>query len=93
MFVFLDPPYYKVTKGLYGKYGDWEKKDFRLLKRRLKRTPHKFLLTVNDDPFVKSFFLEEGFTYIKEGILILLVPQEKKDELIITNYEVPEKLE
>ena len=26
VFVFLDPPYYKVTKGLYGKYGDWEKK-------------------------------------------------------------------
>ena len=94
VFIFLDPPYYDVTEKLYGVKGefDWGEKEFRLLKRRLKRTPHKFLLTVNDHPFIRKLFTEEGFyIYDRNYTYSSSATRKKKLELIITNYKVKKK--
>jgi DNA adenine methylase len=100
VFIFLDPPYYDVTKGLYGTRGefDWGEKDFRLLKRRLKATPHKFLLTINDDPFIRKLFSGEPFYIYTRDYLYSSGEskgkgtRKKNAELIITNYEVKKKV-
>jgi len=99
VFIFLDPPYYDVTKGLYGTRGefDWGEKDFKLLRRRLKATPHKFLLTINDEPFIRKLFSGDPFYIYTRDYLYSSGEskgegtRKKSTELIITNYKVKKK--
>jgi DNA adenine methylase len=55
VFMFLDPPYYTASK-LYGRSGALHAFDHEQLAKILKRTKHKFLITYDDCPEIRSLF-------------------------------------
>ena len=63
VFIFLDPPYYSTSKSkLYGKKGDLHKGfDHERFAKVMKEANHKWLITYDDCPEVRSLF---SFAYI-----------------------------
>jgi DNA adenine methylase len=55
VFLFLDPPYFTATK-LYGRDGSLHAFDHRHLALCLKTTPHRFLITYDDCPEIRSLY-------------------------------------
>jgi len=81
-FFYLDPPYMDSIK-LY-KHGDF---DFEKLARKLRNIKGKFLLSINDNPYIRDVF----FGFNAETIVIKSKNQKgigSKDrpELLISNY-------
>ena len=91
VFVFLDPPYYSATKSaLYGKKGQLHKTfDHERFAETLKKTPHEWLITYDDSPYIRELFdfahitswdLTYGMRNVNEG------SNQQGKELFISNY-------
>lgn len=91
-FFFLDPPY-ENSKNI-GYVAGSEKFDFEELARVLSHVRGKFLLTINDSPYIREVFNEfKIFPYIIKGHhSVGNIGKNDRPELIITNYKVPSKL-
>lgn len=92
-FIFLDPPYLSATKSkLYGKRGALHTNfDHARFAATLKDCPHKWLLTYDDSPQIRSNFRfadihEWTLQYGMNNFGRTFAPLGK--ELFITNYEV-----
>lgn len=86
-FFYLDPPYRNTTRSSYP-VGDFTDKDYRDLCTLCTNMKGKFLLSINEDDFIKSLFSKFNISNIevpysqsnkKSG-------RKKNSELIITNY-------
>jgi DNA adenine methylase len=88
-FFYLDPPYRKTRRTSYpvGKFTDQDYEDLCLSCKNLKG---KFLLTINDDPFIRSLFSE--FTIQDKSVTYNVSRtnngRKKFSELIILNYSL-----
>lgn len=93
VFIFLDPPYFSASKSkLYGKKGDLHTHfNHEALHSKLKNIKHKFLLTYDDNEFIKRLYKD---FYIQEWSLqygMNNFKQEKADigkELLISNFKL-----
>jgi DNA adenine methylase len=94
VFIFLDPPYYSATDSrLYGKRGELHLGfDHYRLARALSKTPHRWLLTYDDSPFIRELYrdytqvrwtLQYGMNNYKQPTARL------GQELFIANYAIP----
>lgn len=90
--IFLDPPYHSAKKsGLYGKNGSNHKFfDFERLAKLLRNTNHKWLMTIDDDPYIRKLF---EFAYFKEfNLKYVMGPKTSGskigNELLIANFEL-----
>ncbi|KNF08571.1 DNA adenine methylase [Gottschalkia purinilytica] len=84
-FFFLDPPYRNTSGYPVGKFTDDK---YKLLSECCKKCKGKFLLTINDDEYIRELF--KGFNFIEHKVLYTINNNTSKpkkfDELIITNY-------
>ncbi len=91
VFIFLDPPYLAATKSrLYGKNGSLHTGfDHAEFAEEMKKCPHKWLITYDDSPEIRTNFeaeniyeweLQYGMNNYKQD------KAEKGRELFITNY-------
>lgn len=91
VFVYLDPPYYSATKSaLYGKNGDLHKSfDHEKFAARMKNCRHKWLITYDDNEYIKNLFsfaniipwdLTYGMRNVTEN------SDQNGKELFISNY-------
>ncbi|MDB9315142.1 DNA adenine methylase [Spirulina sp. CS-785/01] len=94
VFIFLDPPYYSVTKSkLYGKKGNLHTAfDHERFLRELTNCSHRWLMTYDDSEYIrdcyKDFYqlpwdLQYGMNNYKQG------KAEIGKELLIANFELP----
>lgn len=83
-FLFLDPPYF-VKSNLYGNKGNLHK-DFEHIKlsELIKKSKSKFLMTYNDDPFIRELYSE--FNIHDVNWAYGMNASKKSSEIIITNY-------
>lgn len=85
-FIYLDPPYHNVSKNLYVH----EKMDFEKLKDVLQKVKGKFILSLNDNKYIRNLFKE--FNIYEESWKYSMTNGSKKEkrnmgkELIIRNY-------
>lgn len=81
----MDPPY-RNTKGY--PTGDFTDEQYTLLRDLCKDMKGKFMLTINDDDFIKDLFQE--FNILDHSVFYSMSKKEKSrrqfGELIITNY-------
>jgi len=92
-FFFLDPPY--ENSGGLGYAKGSESFDFEELARILSHIRGKFLLTINDSPYIREVFNDfHIFPYIIRGHHSPRgnIGKQDRPELIITNYKVPSRL-
>jgi DNA adenine methylase len=89
VFLFLDPPYFTATK-LYGHGGSLHAFDHWKLAKLLKTTKHRFLITYDDCPEIRSLY---SFANIQSwslqyGMNNCNIQRESKigNELFISNY-------
>lgn len=91
-FFFLDPPYHNTARSSYP-VGDFTEEMYELLYNGCKNMKGKFLLTINDDEFIRELF--KDFNIISHDVYYGVSKQEKGrinfKELIITNYIFPIK--
>ncbi len=84
-FFFMGPPY-RNTKGY--STGDFTDEQYTLLRDLCKDMKGKFMLTINDDDFIKDLFQE--FNILDHSVFYSMSKKEKSrrqfGELIITNY-------
>lgn len=91
VFIFLDPPYWKaVGSKLYGTKGALHKSfNHKLFAENMKKCPHKWLITYDDSPMIRSLF---DFADVCEWTLQYGMNNYGKDsaakgkELFIKNY-------
>lgn len=84
VFIFCDPPYFTAEK-LYGKNGDLHKNfSHQRLADRVKRTPHKVLLTYDDCPEIRALY--KGFNIIPWDVGYSMGNTKRGAELFIRNY-------
>jgi DNA adenine methylase len=92
VFLFLDPPYYSATKSkLYGKNGLLHIQfEHEKLFEHLKKTPHKWLLTYDNTPFIKELY--KGFYQLPWSLQYGMTNEssEENNELLISNYNIIE---
>ena len=83
-FFFLDPPY--DVPGAKTYFKSFQKDDFLRFKRKCDSIQGKFLLTINDNPFIQDLF--KGFKIEKDPVRYAVTRGENKKfhELFITNY-------
>lgn len=93
VFVFLDPPYFTANK-LYGRNGVLHEFDHERLAHTLKTSTHRFLITYDDCPEIRSFY---KWANIKEWTLQYGMNNCNADnlskvgsELFICNYRLLE---
>lgn len=93
VFIFLDPPYYSVTKSkLYGKKGNLHTAfDHERFLRELKNCPHRWLITYDNSDYIRECYqdfyqvpwkLQYGMNNYKQG------KSEMGKELLITNFDI-----
>lgn len=85
-FFFFDPPY-ENTDARYGYAEDESTFDFVELKKALKKIKGKFLMTINDSPYIRDLFKDfyiKPFTAFSNSFII----GKKRKELFITNYKI-----
>jgi len=86
-FYYLDPPY----RGTYGyRIGKFTDEQYSLLSTCCKKSKGKWLLTINEDEYIRNLF--NDFNIMTHEVFYSISKQEdaRKDykELIITNYDV-----
>jgi len=85
-FVFLDPPYHDCATTYNGEFFD--DGDFRTMAEALEDSSYKWLLTINDDPFIRDLF--KGYSMIPHSVFyscnVKGSERKKQPELIIANY-------
>jgi DNA adenine methylase len=91
VFLFLDPPYTNAKK-LYGLDGELHDFGHEILARKLFLTQHKFLLTLDDSPYVRELYkwanvrewsVQYGMNNCNKGNT-----SKRGPELLISNYEL-----
>lgn len=86
-FFFLDPPYRNTCDYSVGKFTDDK---YNLLSECCKNTKGKWLLTINEDTYIRELF--KDFNIITHEVYYGLSKTESGrrnfDELIITNYDI-----
>lgn len=94
---YLDPPYH-ATEGYYQNIGEdgFTETDHIRLRDALMRIEGKFLLSYNDDEFIRSLYDRPGI-YLMETTRINNIKQRYDNgaqfpELIIANYDMHERL-
>lgn len=87
-FVFLDPPYHDC-KTTYNGIG-WGDTEYRELLKSCRSTSAKWLLTINDDAFIRSLF--SGYCIVPHSVHYscsqTAAGRGQKPELLIANYEI-----
>lgn len=90
VFLFLDPPYYAATKSkLYGKNGILHTEfDHRLLADSLKESPHKWLITYDNSPYIRDLY--KGFAQLPWRLQYGMTNSTSAagNELLIANYDL-----
>ncbi|MCS7079921.1 MAG: DNA adenine methylase [Chloracidobacterium sp.] len=93
VFLFLDPPYYSATDSrLYGKRGELHTGfDHHRLMRVLRETPHRWLLTYDDSPFIRDLYAE--YTQVRWTLQYGMnnykqLTARAGEELFIANYPI-----
>lgn len=86
-FYYLDPPY----RGTYGyRLGKFTDEQYLLLSDCCKQSKGKWLLTINDDDYIREIF--KNFYIMNHDVFYSISKQDeaRKDykELIITNYSI-----
>lgn len=81
-FFFCDPPYFE-TEGYDVPFG---KEDHIELKNILSKTKGKWLLTINDHPFIRELYSKYKIEEIEVLYTVSKSKNKKFGELIITNY-------
>ncbi len=91
VFIYLDPPYYSATKSaLYGKNGNMHKSfDHIKFAEAMKKCRHKWLITYDDNEYVKDLFsfaniIPWDLTYGMRNVA--QYSDQKGKELFISNY-------
>lgn len=97
VFLFLDPPYFSAkNSALYGKNGHLHKSfDHERFAEILQTCPHRWLLTLDDSPYVRDLFSFANVTSWNLMYGMRNVTQHSKqlgNELFISNYEINEVL-
>jgi len=95
VFLFLDPPYYSAIKSaLYGRNGNLHKTfDHERFASVMKQTKHKWLITYDDNEYIRNLF---SFANITAWDLTYGMRNVKKEsdqigkELLISNYSFEE---
>ncbi len=93
VFIFLDPPYFKVSRNdMYGRNGSHNKSfDHERFAELLKKCPHKWMLTIDDHPDAYRLF---GWANVHAVSVAYPLNAKscktlkKTTELLITNYPV-----
>ena len=93
VFIFLDPPYYSATKSaLYGKNGNLHKSfDHERFARVMKNCSHKWLITYDDDEYVRKLFSFANITpwNLTYGMRNVTDSSDQNgNELFISNYDI-----
>ncbi len=83
-FFYLDPPYYQTDNTFYTN----KNIDFEEMKLKLDQIKGKFMLSINDDEYIKELFKDYNFKNfdIQYGISKDVKGRGTKQELLITNY-------
>ena len=95
-FFYCDPPYH-ATEGYYKNVGEdgFRKKDHYRLRDALLGIEGKFLLSYNDDPFVRSLYDYPGITLQEvtrlNSIKLRYENGAQFPELLIANYDMDER--
>jgi DNA adenine methylase len=85
-FFYLDPPYYKKEK-LYKRDGAELFEQHDELAEVLKKVKGKFLLSYNDDPYIRQLYAKKGIKIEEvEATYTMSGSQLKQTELLIRNY-------
>lgn len=79
---FCDPPYYELT----GYEIQFEKKDHLRLQNLLSGIKGKFLLTINDHPFIRELYHKFNVKEVKTVYTVSKTANKEVNELIVTNY-------
>ena len=91
VFLFLDPPHLTGSK-LYGKNGEWSKFEHGRLADLLKKTTHKFLMTLDDCSAVRNFYSWANISEwnVRYGMTNSGREHKSKlgNELLISNYKL-----
>jgi len=96
-FFYCDPPYH-ATEGYYKNVGEdgFRKKDHYRLRDALLGIEGKFLLSYNDDPFVRSLYDYPGITLQEvtrlNSIKLRYENGAQFPELLIANYDMDERM-
>jgi len=93
VFIFLDPPYFSATKSaLYGKNGNLHKAfDHERFSSALKNCTHNWLITYDDDPFIRELFSDANIIEWDMQYGMRNVNPNRSQigkELFISNYSV-----
>lgn len=91
VFIFLDPPYYSATKSaLYGRNGNLHKSfDHQKFAENMKKCSHKWLITYDDNEFIRDLFSFAGITSWDLTYGMRNVSEDssqKAKEIFISNY-------
>ena len=94
VFIFLDPPYYSAKKSkLYGNGGcNHINFDYNRFANDVKQCNHLFMITLDDDPYIRSLFrfaniFEWSLQYGMNNVGAKKAARGK--ELLITNFDLP----
>ena len=92
VFIFLDPPYYSAKKSmLYGKNGkNHINFNFERLSSLLKKTKHKWMMTIDDSKYIKKIF---SFAYFQKFSLTYGMRRKSGKsklgkELLVSNFKI-----
>jgi len=80
---YIDPPYFEVPR-FYN--FNFEQKDFEALEQRLRTMQGKFILSINDRPFIRELFREYRLTSVDIAYGISSAPSRMHKELLIKNF-------
>jgi DNA adenine methylase len=88
-FFFLDPPYRNKKKYRVSMCEE----DYKTLAELCKNLKGKFLMTINDDDFIRELFFHESFFIYAQKVKNHVNDQKlEKSELIISNYPIDENV-
>ena len=96
-FFYLDPPYH-ATEGYYQNIGEegFSEKDHVRLRDTLMQIEGKFLLSYNDDDFVRELYQQPGIRMMEVSRLNTIKQRYENGsqfaELLIANYDFDEQM-
>ena len=96
-FFYLDPPYH-ATEGYYQNIGEegFSEKDHVRLRDTLMQIEGKFLLSYNDDDFIRNLYQQPGIRMMEVSRLNTIKQRYENGsqfaELLIANYDFNERM-
>ncbi|WP_055107080.1 DNA adenine methylase [Paenibacillus ihumii] len=89
VFLMIDPPYYFKGNSLYPV--GMQPYEHENLAKLLKETPHKFLLTIDDNETTREIYKSDNFIYNQESWFYTIHSKKKNNigkELFISNFKL-----